>query len=331
MIRSANCALQRQATKRVWQYEPILARRSLSSSSSLSGFDTVGIVGLGLMGHGICQVAAMSGAHSSIIAYEAEERFLVKGQSLIEASVGKLLSKGKMTEEEAAKTLGRIEYTTDIDRLQNVDFVCEAVIENLELKHDLYAELSKVCRSDCILASNTSSLSITDMADKCVHPERFVGIHFFNPVQLMPLVEVISTHYTDPQVTHRATKWVQDIGKQAVTCGDTPGFIVNRLLVPSLIQAMLMLDRGDATMTDIDLSMKLGAGHPMGPIHLADYIGLDTCYFIIKGWKDKYPNEPSFVMPKSLQEKVDLGHLGRKTGQGYYMWDGQKRLDPAPN
>jgi len=260
------------------------ATRWLSSSS---GFDKIAVIGLGLMGHGICQVAAMSGAHSSVIAYENEQRFLDRGKERIESSVNKLVSKGKLSESEANSALDRITYTTDPNLLSDVDFVCEAVIENMDLKKDLYRKLSSVCKPDCIFASNTSSLSITEMAENSGRPNFFVGVHFFNPVLIMKLVEVIRTKHTNEAVYENAYKWVSQIGKVPVSCGDTPGFIVNRLLVPSLIQAMLMVDRNDATIKDIDISMQLGAGHPMGPIHLADYIGLDTCYFIIDGWTKK--------------------------------------------
>jgi len=300
--------------------------RGLASSST---FDTVGVVGLGLMGHGICQMAAASGAHSSIIAYEAEQRFLDKGKERIEGSMNKLLSKGKITQEEADSTLGRINFTTDITALKDVDFVVEAVIENIDLKKDLYGNLGSMCKPETIFASNTSSLSITEMAHMSGRPENFVGVHFFNPVQLMKLVEVIKTDLTDPVVFDKAYNWVGDIGKVAVSCRDTPGFIVNRLLIPNLTQAMLMLDRGDASIKDIDISMQLGAGYPMGPLHLADYVGLDTCFYIIEGWTDKFPDEPAFVMPEILKEKMKKGDLGRKTGKGFYLWDGDKRGDPA--
>lgn len=146
----------------------------------------------------------------------------------------------------------------------------------------------------------------------------------------MKLVEVISTKDTDPAVYERAYQWVREIGKVPVKCGDTPGFIVNRLLVPALMQAMLLAERGDATVADIDVSMHLGAGHPMGPLHLADYIGLDTCLYIVRGWVDKYPDEPAFVVPRILRDKVAAGHLGRKTGRGFYHWDGDARGDPVP-
>lgn len=297
------------------------------SSSSSSSFGSIGVVGLGLMGHGICQVAAASGKHDSVIAYESEQKFLDKGRSRIEGSMAKLLSKGKISSEESDRILGSITYTTDSSDLGSVDFLVEAVIENIELKRQLYQNLGTVCKPETIFASNTSSLSITDMAEMSGRPENFVGVHFFNPVQVMKLVEVIRTEHTNPDVFDKAFAWAQDIGKVAVKCGDTPGFIVNRLLVPSLVQAMLMVDRRDASIKDIDLALKLGAGHPMGPLHLADYIGLDTLYFIVNGWTEKFPDEPAFIIPACLKEKIDAGNLGRKTGKGFYAWDGDKRGD----
>ena len=295
----------------------------------MATFDKVGVVGLGLMGHGICQVAASSGAHSAVVAFEPEQKFLDKGRERIEGSVSKLLAKGKISQELADSTLGSIKYTTDPSDLSDTDFIVEAVIENMDLKKDLYGSLGGVCKPETIFASNTSSLSITEMAEISGRADKFVGVHFFNPVQIMKLVEVIKTDHTDPAVFDKAYSWVGDIGKVAVTCRDTPGFIVNRLLVPSLMQAILMLERGDASCKDIDISMKLGAGHPMGPLTLADYVGLDTCLFIMQGWVEKFPNEPAFVMPKILKDKVDAGDLGRKTGKGFYHWEGDKPGDPV--
>lgn len=274
----------------------ISSPRAYSSSSPRSSttptFDSVGIVGLGLMGHGICQVAAAAAAktsNSSIIAFEPKEEYLVKGKDRISKSLSKLVSKEKISLESADQIMGSINFTTDMNELSNTDFIVEAVIENFDLKNELYSSLDTICKETTIFASNTSSLSITEMAE--IMPNRlpnFLGVHFFNPVQLMKLVEVIHTKYTDPAVFDKVYDWVEnDIGKVPVKCGDTPGFIVNRLLVPSLMQAMAMVDRNDATVKDIDLSMKLGAGHPMGPLHLADYIGLDTCLFIVEGWVDK--------------------------------------------
>jgi len=306
---------------------PNAARFVHSRFMSSSSFDSIGVVGLGLMGHGICQVAAASEKHERVIAYETEQQFLDKGQSRIEGSMAKLLAKGKISTDDADRILGSITYTTDSNDLAGVDFLVEAVIENIDLKKELYQNLGTVCKPETIFASNTSSLSITEMAELSGRPENFVGVHFFNPVQIMKLVEVIRTEHTNSDVFDKAFAWAQDIGKVAVKCGDTPGFIVNRLLVPSLMQAMLMVDRGDASIKDIDLALQLGAGHPMGPLHLADCIGLDTCYFIVNGWTEKFPEEPAFVLPACLKEKIDQGDLGTKTGKGFYEWEGDKRGD----
>jgi 3-hydroxyacyl-CoA dehydrogenase len=310
-------------------YKSFNAKSFLRRFHSTNSFEKVGVVGLGLMGHGICQVAATSGVHSSIVAYESEMRFLESGRARIEASVAKLVANEKLTNEQADAHLNRITFTTDITLLTDADFIVEAVIENLQLKKDLYGRLGEICEPKTIFASNTSSLSISEMASFSGRPENFVGVHFFNPVQIMKLVEVIKTDKTDQVVFDKAYQWVTDIGKVPVSCGDTPGFIVNRLLVPSLMQAMLLLDRKDASVRDIDVSMQLGAGHPMGPLHLADYIGLDTCLYIVEGWVEKYPNEPAFIIPNCLKEMVKSGNLGRKTGKGFYEWSGDKRGDPA--
>jgi len=307
------------------------ASASARTFASSSGFDKVGVVGLGLMGHGIAQVAASSGAHSSVIAFEPQQEFLDKGRARIEQSIGKLVKREKLTQQQADEILGKtITFTTDVSMLADADFIVEAVIENIDLKKDLYTSLGSTCKSDTIFASNTSSLSISEMAAFSGRPNLFCGVHFFNPVQIMKLVEVIHTPDTDLAVLEKVKSWVDnDIKKVSVSCGVTPGFIVNRLLVPSLMQAMLMVDRQDASVADIDISLQLGAGHPMGPLHLADYIGLDTCYYIVEGWVKKYSYEPAFVLPECLKQKVDAGDFGRKSGKGFYHWDGDKRGDPV--
>lgn len=292
-----------------------------------SGFDTIGVVGLGLMGHGICQVSATSGIHSRVVAFEKEQRFLDSGRDRILASVDRLVEKEKMTSEFADEALEKIEFTTDIQQLKEADFVVEAVVEDIDLKEDLYSTLGDICKPETIFASNTSSLSIGKIAGFSKRPNRFLGVHFFNPVQLMKVVEVIRTKEIDPIVLNRGVKWVEEIGKVSVLCDDTPGFIVNRILVPSLMQAMALVDRKEASVKDIDVAMKLGCGHPMGPMHLADYIGLDTCHSIVKGWTQTYPEEPAYFIPACLQEKINAGHLGRKTGKGFYYWEGDKRGD----
>jgi len=304
--------------------------RHLSSTPRLH-FDKVGIIGLGLMGHGIAQTAAAAASrdnlHSSIIAYESDQTFLDKGRDRIQSSVDKLVKKEKMTVDQAHSLMKKITFTTDRHDLHDVDFIVEAIIENMDLKKRLYSDLGKECKPSTVFASNTSSLSITQMAVASGRPENFVGVHFFNPVQIMKLVEVIRTEYTSVEVFDKTVAWVGDIGKVAVKCRDTPGFIVNRLLVPSLMQAILLLERGDATTHDIDVSMQLGAGHPMGPLHLADYVGLDTCLYIMDGWVKDFPSERAFVVPELLREKVAKGELGRKSGKGFYYWDGEKRGD----
>mmetsp|Transcript_2624 Transcript_2624/g.3998 ORF Transcript_2624/g.3998 Transcript_2624/m.3998 type:complete len:336 (-) Transcript_2624:152-1159(-) len=309
------------------------ARRHISSTTPVSNFDKLGCIGLGLMGHGIAQTAATAAAkdniHSEIIAFETDQKFLDSGRDRIQKSVDKLVSKERLTSSQADALLGKITFTTDRDALNDTDLIVEAIIENMDLKKQLYSDLGKQCKPETVFASNTSSLSITQMAEASGRPDKFVGVHFFNPVQIMKLVEVIRTDYTDPTVFDNTVKWVDQIGKVAVKCGDTPGFIVNRLLVPNLIQAMLMLERGDATTHDIDISMQLGAGNPMGPLHLADYVGLDTCLFIMQGWVKDFPDERAFVVPELLKDKVAKGELGRKSGKGFYEWNGDRRGDPV--
>lgn len=286
-----------------------------------------------MMGHGIAQTAAAAaakdGIHSSIIAYETDQDFLDRGRDRIQKSVDRLVSRDKMESAMAEALMEKITFTTDRSALADTDLIVEAIIENMDLKKKLYSELGAECKPETVFASNTSSLSITEMALASSRPDKFVGVHFFNPVQVMKLVEVIKTVHTNEDEFERTLDWVKKIGKVGVKCGDTPGFIVNRLLVPSLIQAILMLERKDAETRDIDLSMQLGAGQPMGPLHLADYIGLDTCLFIMEGWVKDFPNETAFVVPRSLKDKVDANELGRKTGRGFYLWEGDKRGDPV--
>lgn len=290
----------------------------------------MGVVGLGLLGHGIAQAAAAAavgdGARSSVVAYDINTESSNLGEDRIRKSVDKLVGKGKMEPTQAGALLDKITFTTDRGALRDADFIVEAVVENMDLKKSLFAELGQECKPATIMASNTSSLSITEMAMASGRPDKFVGVHFFNPVQIMKLVEVIRHDHIDDAVFHKTLDWVRHIGKVGVKCRDTPGFIVNRLLVPNLIQAILLLERGDADTEDIDLSMRLGAGHPMGPLHLADYIGLDTCLFIAEGWVKDFPGEAAFVVPASLKRKVEANELGRKTGKGFYHWDGDKRL-----
>jgi len=291
----------------------------------------VGVIGCGLMGHGIVQVAAQGGF--DVVALESDQGALDKGLGRIEKSLGKLakklVEKGKKSEEDATAgakaTFARITGTTDKQDLADCDLIVEAIIEDLPIKRELFAELGKICKPETILASNTSSFPIAEMGEASGRPDRMVGLHFFNPVQLMRLVEVVRTDKTDEEVFAAARSFGEACGKAPVSCKDTPGFVVNRLLVPFMVQSLLMLDRGDASKEDIDTAMQFGCGHPMGPITLTDYVGLDTTLYILQGWCERYPNEPAFEIPKILEEKVAQGKLGRKTGEGFFKWDGDKK------
>ncbi|MDA1265938.1 MAG: 3-hydroxyacyl-CoA dehydrogenase NAD-binding domain-containing protein [Planctomycetota bacterium] len=293
--------------------------------------EKVGVVGCGLMGHGIVQVAA-AGGHQ-VVACELDQGALDKGIGRIEKSLAKFASKnvekGKMSEDEAqawaAEVRGRITPSTEVTALHDCDLVVEAIVENLDIKKSFFAELGANAKPDAIFASNTSSFPVREMAAASGRPERFVGLHFFNPVQLMRLVEVVRTDETDEEVFAAARAFGEACGKSPVGCKDTPGFVVNRLLVPYMVQAISMLDRGDASKEDIDTAMQLGCGYPMGPLTLTDYVGLDTTLSILEGWTARYPDDPAFAIPESLRLKVSEGKLGRKTGEGYYSWEGDKK------
>ncbi len=293
--------------------------------------ETVGVVGCGLMGHGIAQIAAQGG--HNVIVSEADQGALDKGLSRVEKSLAKLaeklVEKGKKSAEEAeadAKAaFGRITGTLDRADLADCDLICEAIIENLDVKKELFQELGASVKESCIFASNTSSFPVAEMAAASGRPSRFVGLHFFNPVQLMRLVEVVRTDETDEEVFAAARAFGEACGKTPVACKDTPGFVVNRLLVPYMVQALEMLDRGDASKEDIDAAMQLGCGHPMGPITLTDYVGLDTTLFILQGWAERYPDEPTFSVPAILERYVAEGKLGRKVGEGFYDWNADKK------
>jgi 3-hydroxyacyl-CoA dehydrogenase len=314
---------------------PAFKLTSRSLSSQTEGFKKVGVVGLGLMGHGVAQVAAQSGYQ--VIGIESKQDALDVGMKRIEDSLGKVVArniKKNVYDESAGKAaydevMGRISCSTDLNDLKDCDLIVEAIIENMDIKLDFYQKLGGIINKDCVFASNTSSLQITAMAEISGRADKFVGLHFFNPVQIMKLVEVIRTEHTDDATFNRMLEFGKNIDKTTVSCQDTPGFIVNRLLVPYLCQALAMVDRKEASVADIDVSMQLGAGHPMGPLHLADYVGLDTIKSIMDGWQKDHPNEPAFIMPKILEEKVKNGDFGRKSGKGFYVWDGEKRLGPV--
>jgi 3-hydroxyacyl-CoA dehydrogenase len=312
--------------------------RSITQATNASmrrEISTVGVVGLGSMGHGVAQLCAAAGLE--VTAVDTTQAAVDKGVGAIQKSVtmlgGKAVKKGKMTEAEAATsiedTMGRVKGSTNIEDVASCDLIIEAIIEDMTIKVPFYENLGRIAKPDSIFATNTSSYSVSEMAAASGRPEKMVGLHYFNPVQIMKLVEVISTPESDPAVVAKVMDFVKKTGKTAVSCGDTPGFIVNRLLVPYIVQGIAMVARGDATPEAVDTAMMLGAGHPMGPITLSDYVGNDINLACMKGWKENYPDNPAFEVPEAmalLEEMVADGKLGRKTGQGFYKWEGNKRV-----
>jgi 3-hydroxybutyryl-CoA dehydrogenase len=275
----------------------------------------VGVLGCGLMGSGIAQAAAAAGFPT--VARDVAEPLLERGRAGIHKSLGKLVEKGKLEPKSRDAALGKLAFTTDLAALRDCDIVIEAVTEDLELKNGLWRELDRLCPPSTIFASNTSSLTIAAMAAATSRADRFVGLHFFNPVPLMPLVEVVRTVTTSPETFDRTFEFARALGKEPVAAVDSPGFIVNLLLVPYLLDAARAIERGIATTSDLDRAMQLGAGHPMGPLTLLDYIGLDTVVRIAEIMFDAY-REPRFAAPPLLQRMVVAGFHGRKNGRGFY-------------
>jgi len=275
----------------------------------------VGVVGCGLMGSGIAQAAATAGFET--IVRDVAEPLLEKGRSGIMKSLGRMVERGKILAEAREEALGRLRFVTQLSALRDCDIVIEAVTEELELKNAVWQELDRVCAPRTIFASNTSSLTISSMADATTRADRFVGLHFFNPVPLMPLVEVVRTGKTSQETFDRAFAFARALGKEPVAAVDRPGFIVNLLLVPYLLDAVRALERGAASTADIDRAMQLGCGHPMGPLSLLDFIGLDTVVRIGDIMLDAY-REDRYGAPPVLRRMVAAGHHGRKSGQGFY-------------
>jgi 3-hydroxybutyryl-CoA dehydrogenase len=278
---------------------------------------TVGVVGCGLMGHGIAQVAAQAGY--DVVVREVDQERLDKGLGKIEKQLARAVEKGKAEQADADAVRGRIQGTLDYSDLSDCDLVIEAITENIQAKRELFSTLDGICKPETIFATNTSSLSVTEMAGFTKRPERFIGLHFFNPVPLMKLVEVVRTIRTAPEAIEAANTWCKAIGKTVVNCGDSTGFVVNRLLVPYMIDAVRAFEQGLASRDDIDNAMKLGAGYPMGPLFLTDYVGLDTTYYICEIMFNEF-KEPRFAAPPLLKRMVLAGMHGRKTGRGFYDW-----------
>ncbi len=275
----------------------------------------VGVVGCGLMGSGIAQVAAAAGFET--VVREVSSELVEKGIKGIEKNLNRLVEKGTITEAVKGEIRGRLKGTTSIEDLKNCDLVIEAIIEQLPAKRELFGALDAICPPATIFASNTSSLTITEIATATKRPQRFVGLHFFNPVPVMKLVEVVRTIATDPGVYEEMVAFGVKLGKTAVRAHDSTGFIVNRLLVPYLLDAIRALEEGVGSIEDIDNSMKLGCGHPMGPLTLLDFVGLDTTYYISQIMFDEF-KERRFAAPPLLKRMVLAGWNGRKAGRGFY-------------
>ena len=277
--------------------------------------EKVGVVGCGLMGSGIAQVAAQAGC--TVVVCEVNQERLSKGLASIDKSLNKFVEKGTLAVADRDAARGRLRGTTKLEDLKDCELVVEAIIEQLPEKRELYSALDKICPRNTIFASNTSSLSITEMAFMTGRPDRFIGLHFFNPVPLMKLVEVIRTIATDPRVYEDALAFAGRVGKVPVRTSDRTGFIVNRLLVPYLLDAVRVLEQGVASTEDIDNSMKLGCGYPMGPLTLLDFVGNDTTYYIANIMFDEF-KEARFAPPPLLKRMVLAGWNGRKAGRGFY-------------
>ncbi|HET8674816.1 MAG TPA: 3-hydroxybutyryl-CoA dehydrogenase [Blastocatellia bacterium] len=287
----------------------------------------VAVLGCGLMGAGIAQVCAQAGREVKVL--EVSEEFLNRGLGRIASLLGKQVEKGKLDAEARDKTMSRLSGTTRLEDLGDVDLVIEAVIENIEEKNRVYSRLDQICRADTIFASNTSSLSVTQMMT-ATGPERqrrFIGMHFFNPVPVMKLVEVVRTILTDPDVFSTATEFAREIGKVPVQTTDRTGFIVNRLLVPYMLDSIRALEEGVASIVDIDNAMKLGCGYPMGPLTLGDFVGLDTTYYIANIMFDEF-KEKRFAPPPLLKRMVMAGLHGRKSGRGFYDYSDPNNPKP---
>ena len=312
---------------------PALACTFASSAAAKKEIKKVGIVGMGSMGH-----ASRSSARPRAT-WRVDSRARLQRDGHIEGSLTKLAAKTaakKGTDEAEEEEMrarsprwgGRADHGGGRrPRLRSV--IIEAIVENLPIKLDFYEKLGALCKPETIFASNTSSFPITEMAEASGRPEKVCGLHYFNPVQIMKLCEIVKTDHTDPQVIDDVSAFVKKTGKVGVPCGDTPGFIVNRLLVPYIVQGVAMVARGDAKPDDIDLAMRLGAGYPMGPITLSDYVGNDINLAVMKGWVERFPDDPAFQVPEAmelLEEMVEKNLLGRKTGEGFFKWEGNKRV-----
>jgi 3-hydroxybutyryl-CoA dehydrogenase len=290
-------------------------------------FKKVGVLGCGLMGAGIAQTAATAGYET--IVREVSDDLLAKGFAGIEKSLAKFAEKGTITADQQKEIRDRLKGTTSLEDLADCDIIIEAIIENLDEKRGTYRQLDELCKPETIFASNTSSLSITEMmtATSSERQRRFIGMHFFNPVPLMKLVEVVKTILTDDDVYEQAVEFGRKLGKVPVRAGDKTGFIVNRLLVPYMLDSIRALEEGVGSIVDIDNAMKLGCGYPMGPFTLGDFVGLDTTYYIAEIMFNEF-REKRFAPPPLLKRMVLAGLYGRKSGRGFYDYKDPKNPTP---
>ena len=277
----------------------------------------VGIVGCGTMGSGIVQVCAQSGY--PVVVSEMNDELLEKGLVSIDKFMTAAVEKGKLSQQDKDSTLAHIKGTTNTKDFSDCDLMIEAAIENMELKKKIFAELDKVCPKHAILASNTYCLSIIDMAMATSRPDKVLGLHFMNPAPLMRLLEIVKTIVTSDETLETSKTFSASLGKTIVLAQDTPGFIVNRLLMPYLLNAVRMLEAGIATKEDIDTAINLGLGHPMGPLTLLDLIGIDTVFFVVNAMYEEF-KDPRYAPPPLMRKMVTAGWLGRKTGKGFYEY-----------
>jgi 3-hydroxybutyryl-CoA dehydrogenase len=281
----------------------------------------VAVLGCGLMGSGIAEISAKAGYETWV--REINDEAAARGRGMIEKSLNRAVDKGKLEAAARDEILGRIRVTTSLQDLKDCDVIIEAVTEDLELKNGMFRELDGICGPDTIFASNTSSLTIADMAAATDRPHRFIGLHFFNPVPVMKLVEVVRTIAVDQDTFSRTYEFARSLGKEPVEAKDTSGFIVNRLLVPYMLDAIRCLEQGLASTEDIDRGMTLGTGYPMGPFTLSDFVGIDTLYYIAEIMFEEF-REPRFAPPPLLKRMVTLGMYGRKTKRGFYDYSGDR-------
>lgn len=290
----------------------------------MANIKKVGVLGCGLMGSGIAQVSAQAGYDTVVV--EVEQKFLEKGISGIDKSLGKFVEKGKLSAADKDSCMNRLKGSTSLKDLADCDIVVEAITENPQVKKETYTAIDSIVKKEAIFASNTSSLTITELSMATARPKQFVGLHFFNPVPLMKLVEVVRTILTDDAAFKAAFDWAKSLGKEPVSCRDNSGFIVNRLLVPYILDAIRAYEEGVGSIEDIDKAMQLGCGYPMGPFTLLDFVGLDTTYFITDVMFNEY-REKRFAAPPLLRKMVLARRFGRKSGKGFYDYSGEK---PVP-